>query len=120
MEVYLEYPETLHDFHSDNPLAPEIMNVNVNMLSDYQKQVFKIYYDGKPPKDEKTSKLTLNLKDKEKYVVHIKTLQYYLKMGLKMTKVHRIMKFQQRAWLKPWIDFNTGKRKAILRKIYLN
>ena len=32
-------------------------------------------------------------------------------MGLKMTKVHRIIKFQQRAWLKPWIDFNTGKRK---------
>ena len=101
----------MHDFHSDYPLAPEIMNVNVNMLSDYQKQVFKIYYDGKSPKDEKTSKLILNLKDKEKYVVHIKTLQYYLKMGMKMTKVHRIIKFQQRAWLKPWIDFNTGKRK---------
>ena len=111
MEVDLEYPETLHDFHSDYPLAPEIMNVNVSMLSDYQKQVFKIYYDGKSPKDEKTSKLILNLKDKEKYVVHIKTLQYYLKMGMKMTKVHRIIKFQQRAWLKPWIDFNTGKRK---------
>ena len=42
MKVDLEYPETLHDFHSDYPLAPEIMNVNVNMLSDYQKQVFKI------------------------------------------------------------------------------
>ena len=41
------------------------MNVNVNMLSDYQKQVFKIYYDGKSPKDEKTSKLILNLKDKK-------------------------------------------------------
>ena len=110
MEVDLEYPETLHDFHSDYPLAPEIMNVNVNMLSDYQKQVFKIYY-GKSPKDEKTSKLILNLKDKEKYVVHIKTLQYYLKMGMKMGKAHRIITFQQRAWLKPWIDFNTGKRK---------
>ena len=113
----------MHDFHSDYPLAPEIMNVNVNMLSDYQKQVYKIYYDGKSPKDEKTSKLILNLKDKEKYVVHIKTLQYYLKMGMKMTKVHRIIKFQQRAWLKPWIDFNTGKRKEAksdLRKIYSN
>ena len=111
MEVDLEYPETLHDYHSDYPLAPEIMNVNANMLSDYQKEIFKIYYGNKEPKDEKTSKLILNLKDKEKYVVHIKTLQYYLKMGMKLTKVHRIIKFQQRAWLKPWIDFNTGKRK---------
>ena len=71
MEVDLEYP---HDYHSDYPLAPEIMKVDVDMLSEYQKQVYKIYYDGKTPKDEKTSKLILNLKDKEKYVVHIKTL----------------------------------------------
>ena len=46
------------------------MNVNAQMLPDYQKQVYKIYYDGKTPKDEKTSKLIVNLKDKEKYVVH--------------------------------------------------
>ena len=97
LEVDLECPETLHDYHSDYPLAPEIMNVNANMLSEYQKEIFKIYYRNKEPKDEKTSKLILNLKDKEKYVVHIKTLQYYLKMGMKLTKVHRIVRFQQRA-----------------------
>ena len=66
LEVDLEYPETLHDYHSDYPLAPEIMNVNADMLSDYQKEIFKIYYGNKEPKDEKTSKLILNLKDKEK------------------------------------------------------
>ena len=49
--------------------------------------------------------------DKNNYVVHIKTLQYYLRMGLVLKKVHRIVKFKQRAWLKPWIDFNTNKRK---------
>ena len=65
LEVDLEYPETLHDYHSDYPLAPEIMNVNANMLSDYQKEIFKICYGNKEPKDEKTSKLILNLKDKE-------------------------------------------------------
>ena len=73
MEVGLENPETLHDYHSGYPPAPETMNVNVDMLSDYQKQVYKIYDDGKNPKDEKTSKLILNLKDKETDVVHIKT-----------------------------------------------
>ena len=53
MEVDLEYPESLHDYHSDYPLAPEIMNVNVDMLSDYQKQVYKIYYDAKIPRTRK-------------------------------------------------------------------
>ena len=67
--------------------------------------------ETKNRRTRKPSKLILNLKDKEKYVVHFKTLQYYLKMGMKLTKVHRISRFQQRAWLKPWIDFNTGKRK---------
>ena len=75
----------------------------------------------KVPRTRQRASLILNLNDKDKYVVHIKTLQYYLKMGMKMTKVHRMIKFQQRAWLKPWIDFNTGKKpKAILRKMYSN
>ena len=68
MEVEKQYPETLHDYHSDYPLAPDIMNVNADMLLDSQKQVYKIYYDGKP-KDEKT-------RINKKNVVHIKTLQY--------------------------------------------
>ena len=75
LELALEYPEELHDYNPDYLLAPEIMKVTADMLSDYQKQVYKICYDGKTPKDEKTCKLILNLKDKEKYVVHIKTLQ---------------------------------------------
>ena len=111
LEVDLEYPNHLHDEHSDYPLAPENMNITENLLSEHQKELHRHYYNGKEAKDEKTSKLILNLKDKEKYVVHIKTLQYYLKKGLLIKKVHRIVKFHQRQWLKPWIDFNTGKRK---------
>ena len=65
LEVDLEYPETPHDYHSDYPLAPDIMTVNANMLSGYQKEIFKIYYGNKELKDEKTSKLILNSKHKE-------------------------------------------------------
>ena len=53
MEVGLEYPETLHDFHSDYPPAPEIMNVNVNMLSDFKKQVYKYILMVKTPRTRK-------------------------------------------------------------------
>ena len=111
LEVDLEYPEHLHDLHSDYPLAPENMTVKESYLSDHQRALYRHYYNGKEPKDEKTPKLILNLHDKEKYVVHIKTLRFYLEKGMILKKVHRAVKFKQRAWLKPWIDFNTNKRK---------
>ena len=115
LEVDLEYPKELHDYHSDYPLAPEIINITTDMLSDYQKDLYsKIYSSEKKEmqvKDEKTTKLILNLNDKDKYVVHIKTLKFYLQHGLKLKKVHRCIGFDQKEWLKPYIDFNTGKRK---------
>ena len=111
LEVDLEYPQEPHDEHSDYPLAPENMNVSRDILSEHQLELHRKYYNGKEAKDEKQPKLILNLKDKEKYVVHIKALRYYLEKGMKLKKVHRGVKFKQSEWLKPWIDFNTKKRK---------
>ena len=48
---------------------------------------------------------------KKNYVVHYRNLQYYLSQGLILKKVHRILEFKQRDWMKPYIDFNTQKRK---------
>ena len=59
----------------------------------------------------RNQKMILNLNDKNKYVVHIRTLQFYLKHGLKLKKVHRAIKFEQKETLKPYIEFNTEKRK---------
>ena len=115
LEVDLEYPKEIHDLHKDYPLAPEVMNVHTSMLSDYQMEMYRQLYstDKKvvEAKDEKTSKLILNLNDKDKYVLHIKTLQFYLNHGLKLKKVHRCISFNQSKWLKTYIDFNTEKRK---------
>ena len=111
LEVDLEYPKELHELHNDYPLAPEVMNVKANMLSEKQVEIYKLINGSKEPKDEKTNKLILNLNDKNKYVVHIRTLQFYLKHGLKLKKVHRAIKFEQKEILKPYIEFNTEKRK---------
>ena len=111
LEVDLEYPKELHDLHNDYPLAPEVMNLKANMLSERQVEIYKLINGSKEPKDEKTKKLILNLNEKSKYVVHIRTLQFYLKHGLKLKKVHRAIKFEQKEILKPYIEFNTEKRK---------
>ena len=113
LEVDLEYPDTLHDLHSDYPLAPENMSVSADMVSDFSKGIYGKYHNGKQVTDEKGKKLILNVMDKTFHVVHIRTLRYYLEMGLKLKQIHRTIKFKQSEWLKPWIDFNTTKKETI-------
>ena len=60
----------------------------------------------------KCKKLVCNLFNKKKYVVHINSLKQALNHGLKLKKIHRIIEFNQEAWLKPYIDMNTELRKA--------
>ena len=62
-------------------------------------------------KIDKCKKLVCNLRNKEKYVVHIRSLKQALDHGLKFKKVHRIIEFNQEAWLKPYIDMNAELRK---------
>ena len=62
-------------------------------------------------KVEKVEKLICSIEDKEKYVIHIRTLKQVLNCGLKLKKIHRIIQFKQKAWLKVYIDMNTGLRK---------
>ena len=86
LEVDLEYPKNLHDLHNDYPLAPEQIMVN------------------------KTSKLIPNLGDKKKYVLHYENLKQYLKLGLKLTHIHRGIKFKESPWLEKYISLNTKLR----------
>ena len=55
----------------------------------------------------KCKKLVCNLYNKKKYVAHINTLKQALNHGLKLKKTHRVIEFNQEAWLKPYIDMNT-------------
>lgn len=103
MEVDLEYPAELHKLHDDYPLAPE---GTAFPDSPYMEDLKKVIGN----KTVKTPKLIPNLNDKEKYVIHIRNLKQYLELGMKLKKIHRIIRHNQSKWLKPYIDYNTSMR----------
>ena len=103
-------------------MAPEIMNINEDMLSEVQKDIHKYYY-GKEASNEKTNKLVLNVMNKSKYVLHISALKFYLQHGLKLKKVHRAISFTQSDFLNPSLNSTLksgNKLRMILKKVYLS
>ena len=87
LEVVVEYPKKLFILHSA-----------LSFLSEKNKI-------------KKCNKLVCGVHDKKNYVVHIKALKQALNHGLILKKVHRVIQFNQKAWLKPYIDMNTELRK---------
>ena len=86
LEVDLEYPKSLHDWHNGYPLAPEQIKIN------------------------KVKKLIPNLGDKEKYVLHYENLKQYESLGLKIKEIHSGIEFEESRWLEKYIALNTGLR----------
>ena len=107
LEVNLEFPAELHEQHNSYPLAPEKKVVKKECMSDYQKRLMK-NLDLKPLDSEK---LLLTLEDKSNYVVHYRNLPSYLKQGMKLKRVHRVLEFEQECWMEPYIRVNTEFRK---------
>ena len=106
-EVDLEYPKELHDLHNDYPCAPEKIKVSDDMLPDYCREI----KDKFNISSGNVNKLIPTLGDKKNYVLHEENLKLYLSLGLKLKKIHRVLEFSEKPWLKEYIDFNTEKRK---------
>ena len=83
LEVDLEYPDELHDYHNDYSLAPEKLKVSND-------------------------------------IVHYRNLQLYLSLGMNVTKIHRVLEFEQSDWLKKFADFNMEKRRWASKKFEEN
>ena len=108
LEVDLEYCKTLHYEHTDYPLASEKINIHKEWLSDY---CLGIANEHNIITTGTNKELVPNVMPINKYVIHYRNLQQCLEKGLILKKVHRILKFKQKDWMKPYIDFNTQKRK---------
>ena len=87
LEADVQYTEKLHELHNDLPFLPERMKI------------------------ENVEKLVVNLHDKTEYVIHTKELKQAFNHGLVLKNIHRVIKFNQDAWLKQYIDMNTDLRK---------
>ncbi|XP_024885115.1 uncharacterized protein LOC112463153 [Temnothorax curvispinosus] len=88
LEVDLEYPRDLHDAHADLPLCPT---------------------RDKPP-GKRQEKLLATLYDKSRYVTHYRNLQQCLRLGMRLTRVRRVLRFDQSPWLRAYIELNTALR----------
>ena len=104
LEVHLEYPDELHLLHNDYPLAPEDLQFLMTCCN------FKKLADEYGIKAGDVLKLIPNLGNKTDNVHYYRNLQLYLSSGIKLTKIHRVLKFRRSDWVKKYIDFNNEKK----------
>ena len=114
LEVDLEHPKEFRELHNDYPLAPDKIEIKRKMLSEYQLKIADLY---NVHKIDNVKKLVPNFFDKEKYVIHYENVKLYLRLGLKLKKIHRVLEFNQSQWLKPYIEFNTQKSKNVTKNV---
>ena len=79
------------------PLAPNKIEIKREILSECQLKIADLY--NIPIGNVK--KLVSKICDKEKYVIHYENWKFYLRIRLKLKKVHCVNKFNQSKWLKP-------------------
>ena len=101
--VDLIYPDNIKYKSKNFPYCPQNKTIDPVNYTGYMRE-----HEPKPHRA--TSKLICDQTDKEYYIVHYRNLKFYLRMGMIIKKVHRIVSFDQSPWLAKYIDYNTDKR----------
>ena len=104
VEVDIDINDDLHQFFSDFPPIAERIEINNQIISPWTKLLL-----GDRPHIA-TEKLAPNLYNKRNYICHIANLQFYLKLGCQLKAVHKVLSFNQSAYLFDYIEFNTQQR----------
>ena len=116
----LHYPNSIHSKTKDFPLAMEVLEIKEDMLPNYFKAVnmrknLQRNHNNLDPQKvnvyRNSTKLLATCYDKKDYVVHFIALQFYLKMGLIISKIHRVIKFTQEPLFRDYIDYNSKRRQ---------
>ena len=121
LEVDIETPSELHDYFDDYPLCPESIKISNSMIGDYGEELLvKVSQNGivtdadririLKQNEDKCPKLVLSLTAKTAYKISYRYLQFCLAKGMKVSKIHRIIQYDQKAWMAPYIQFNTDQR----------
>ena len=107
IEVDLTYPDKIKQKTKNFPFPPVNKKTNPYDFSDYLKTI-------KPDTCTQTKKLICDWSDKKKYLVHYRMLNFYVRHGMIVEKVHSVISFKQSNWLEKYINFNTQKRNQAL------
>jgi len=118
IECDLSYPNYLHDSHNAYPLAPGSLKIEDSMLSDYSREL----KNELNMKGKSQTKLCSDLGPKKNYVVHYRNLKFYVKHGLKIDNIRRVLKFRQSPFLRDYVMHCTEMRKRatsdVLKNLY--
>ena len=116
LEVDLEYPKEIHEKHGDFPMAPEKYNVTYNELSPLNQSLYRKMKNNEFFTNHAEEKLIPTLHNRKNYILHIKSLIFYLSHGLILKKIHRIVSFEQKPFLKEYIMTLTKLRAICAAK----
>lgn len=111
VQVDAEIPDELHDKLNDIPPCPDSLDIDHKMASSTTRRHRATRF-GDAYVAPTQQKLAPNLFNKEGYIGHITAMKKWMELGVKITRIIKVLAFDQRPWLEPYIKFNTEKRMA--------